>query len=76
MKRNVYLINKLLTGVIISPFYGMFAKYLEKYCKPSMVEEISKLKYVNEFTNEDPDIALELISQEQYAEYLKNINYL
>lgn len=70
----VYLANRLLTGIIVSPFHGLFTKYLEKYCKPSVEEEISKLEYVNDFMMNDPDIALELISKEQSraAGYMSN----
>ena len=72
----VYLFNKLFTGILLSPFYKQITNKLEKVCKPSEEDEISKSKYLTEFSLEDPDTALLLIEKEQNRLVNYFTNYL
>jgi len=56
---------KVIPTIVISFFYTPIYNYLNKISPPTDEEELSKLKYVNEFVLDEPETALTMIEKEQ-----------
>ncbi|OFX66882.1 MAG: hypothetical protein A2X12_04835 [Bacteroidetes bacterium GWE2_29_8] len=61
----VYLIYNLTTAIIFALCYGRIEKMLNKHSPPTTEEDMSKSKYINEQSLEEPEIALQLVEKEQ-----------
>jgi phosphate:Na+ symporter len=61
----IYLIYNLLGAIVMYAFRAPILKIIEKWCPPSLEEDIGKLRYLHDHAINTPNLALELAEKEQ-----------